>query len=74
MFRLQLRVIVCKLSKHYFQLQPAHSYSDWAPKMNLLLGYMYKIICSLFRINQCQDFCRHNKNFNIRSLILINSG
>jgi hypothetical protein len=60
MFRLKLKVIVCNVSKNCFLLQlglqPAHFYSIWTPKMNLPLGYIYKIICSLFHINQRQDF------------------
>jgi hypothetical protein len=44
MFRLQLRVLICNVSKNYFRLQlelrPPHFYSVWTPKMNLLLGYI----------------------------------
>jgi hypothetical protein len=42
----QLRVIV----KNSFLLQSAHSYSIWTPKINLLFGNIYKIICSIFHI------------------------
>jgi hypothetical protein len=60
MFQFQLRVIVYNVSKICFRLQlglqPAHSYSVWTPKMNILIGYIYKIICSLFCINQRHDF------------------
>jgi hypothetical protein len=78
MFWLQLRTIVDNASKNcswlQLGLQHGHSYSVWTPKMDLLLVYIYKIICSIFHINQLIMISfEHNKKFNVRILILINS-
>jgi hypothetical protein len=42
--------------------------------MNLLLCYIYTIICSIFYINQHQNFFWVQQTFNTEILILINFG
>jgi hypothetical protein len=66
MFWVQLRVGVCNVSKNSFRLQPTHSYSVWTWDSNLLLWYIYKIIYSLFHINQRQYFFWAQQKFQRR--------
>jgi hypothetical protein len=49
-----------------FWLQPAHSYFVWISKTNLLLGYIYNIICRIFRINQRQNSFYAQQKFQHR--------
>jgi hypothetical protein len=60
MFWIQLRTVIDNVSKNCSRLQlglqHTHSYFVWTHKTNLLLEYTYKIIYSIFRINQRYDF------------------